>query len=245
LKPYYSRAGVTIYLGDCRKLLSGIKADVLITDPPYGVNLGEHSGAKEKRGFLKKAKYASYEDSRENFLKIVVPSVIKALNLTKRGVVFCAGTMMWDFPTPAAVGGVFIPAACGRNVWGFSSLAHCLFYGKAPNLHKGSKPICINSNESAEITGHPCSKPLGWMKWLVGLASIEGEIVLDPFMGSGTTLLAARLKQRKAIGIEIEERYCELAAKRLERADTGFTRKNTHPDTWTKTKTLFGEDVWV
>jgi len=61
--------------------------------------------------------------------------------------------------------------------------------------------------------GHPCPKPLAWAKWLI--AKSTAQTVLDPFMGSGTTLRAAKDLGRKAIGIEIEERYCEIAAKRM------------------------------
>ena len=61
----------------------------------------------------------------------------------------------------------------------------------------------------------PRPKPLPWMKWAVALVSRPGETVIDPFMGSGTTLRAAKDLGRRAIGIEIEERYCEIAAKRL------------------------------
>jgi site-specific DNA-methyltransferase (adenine-specific) len=61
---------------------------------------------------------------------------------------------------------------------------------------------------------HPCEKPVGLLKWCINLMEKPG-VVLDPFMGSGTTLVAAKLEGRRAIGIEIEERYCEIAAKRL------------------------------
>jgi DNA modification methylase len=89
-----------------------------------------------------------------------------------------------------------------------------LVYGK-PKIWNDFKylPDCVNhSDESGD---HPCPKPLELFKWLVKCASEEGETVLDPFMGSGTTLRAAKDLGRRAIGIEIEEKYCEIAAKRL------------------------------
>ena len=70
-------------------------------------------------------------------------------------------------------------------------------------------------NQAAEKLGHPCSKPMKEWTWLLNKVSLEGETILDPFMGSGTTLRAAKDLGRKAIGIEIEERYCEIAVKRL------------------------------
>lgn len=217
MKPYYSENGITIYHGDCREILPTLdKVDLVLTDPPYGVNLGNHAGSSEKRpNFLSKQGYLSYEDSYENFLKIVIPAVNLAINQSDRSIVFCAGTMMWDFPRPAAVGGIYLPAACGRNAWGFSSLVHVMFYGKAPDLHLGSKSIAIRSTEAAEKNGHPTTKPIKWLTWLVSLGSRQNETVLDPFMGSGTTLRAAKDLGRKAIGIEIEEKYCEIAVKRL------------------------------
>jgi site-specific DNA-methyltransferase (adenine-specific) len=63
--------------------------------------------------------------------------------------------------------------------------------------------------------GHPVEKPIQWMRWAVALASRPGELVLDPFAGSGTTLRAAKDLGRRAVGIELEERYCEIAAKRM------------------------------
>ena len=218
MKPYYDDGrGIVIYHGDCREILPTLNVcTLLLTDPPYGVDLGNHAAAKEKRPqFLAKKGYESYEDTYENFKAIVVPSVVRALGVTHRGIVFTAGTRMWDYPTPAAVGGVYLPAACGRCAWGFSSLAHVLFYGKAPGLEQGAKHIAIRSTEAAGEWGHPCPKPLSWISWLVDLGSVPGDTILDPFMGSGTTLRAAKDLGRKAIGIEIEEKYCEIAVRRL------------------------------
>src|SRR5262249_22117713 len=155
---------------------------------------------------LAKGAYASYHDSRDNYVQTVVPAISAALATTKngRGLVFGAPPAIWSLPAPNALGGIFLPSACGRNVWGFASMSHALLYGKAPNLHLGSKPTTVKSTDRAEKNGHPCPKPLSWMMWAVGLASVERETVLDPFMGSGTTGVAAVKMGRKFIGIEIE-----------------------------------------
>lgn len=216
MTPYYKHDGITIYHCDARDIIPSLSADVLVTDPPYGVNLGAHAGASETRpGFLAKGPYASYDDTPENLRAVVVPIVESALAITLRGAVFCAGGKIGAFPEPSTVGGVYLPAGCGRTAWGFQGLAHIMFYGSAPNLHLGARATVIRSTEQSEKNGHPCPKPIGWMTWLIGLASLPGETLLDPFMGSGTTLRAAKDLGRHAIGIEINERYCEIAAKRL------------------------------
>jgi len=213
--PYYQDDAVTIYHGDCRDLLPELAADVLVTDPPYGVNIGNHYRAQRNGSTykgLQKAGYASYEDTEANFIQSVVPGVWMALDRVERGMVFCAGHMAWHLPAPDAIGGVFLPAATGRTVWGFNSFAHALLYGKTP--HVGSRPTGIRSTATAEGFGHPTEKPLAWMRWAVAFVSRQGETVLDPFAGGGTTLRAAKDHGRKAIGIEIDESYCEIAAKR-------------------------------
>ena len=217
-KPYYDEGGITIYHGDCRDVLPGLApADLLLTDPPYGVGLGSHADAHESRPGvgLKKQAYASYDDTKENFAAIVCPAIVMALGIVKRGVVFCAGKNLWLLPQASAVSAIFLPAGQGRTPWGFQNLAHFALYGTAPNLNLGAKNTAIASTASSEKNGHPCPKPIEWMTWLVSLGSLTGETVLDPFMGSGTTLRAAKDLSRKAIGIEIEERYCEIAAKRM------------------------------
>jgi DNA modification methylase len=211
----------TLYLGDCRELISGLpRVDAVITDPPYGLNLGKHGAASDGRSshVLVKEGYASYEDTLENFSRVVVPAVIQALEIAERGFVFCSGKASWYLPPPDAIGGVYIPSASGRCSWGFNSMAHAFLYGKAPDLNKGSKPTAIRSNETSEQNGHPCPKPLGWMEWAVDLGSRKGEIVLDPFMGSGTTGVACVLHGRRFVGIEVDPGYFDIACRRIEQA---------------------------
>jgi hypothetical protein len=214
--PYYADDHVTLYHGDCRDVLPSLSADALITDPPYGMNLGNHGGVNDQRTReLRRQGYASYDDTPEAYLATVVPAIVLALSATKRGAVFAPAPSAWALPAPDALGGVFIPAANGRSPWGFQNLAPVLFYGGAPDLNLGASATMFRATGRAEMDwGHPCPKPLEWMTWLVSLASKVGETVLDPFMGSGTTLFAAKSLGRKAIGVDIEERYCEAAARR-------------------------------
>ena len=210
--------GVEIYLGDCREILPTLgKVDAVVTDPPYGVNLGDHGGAKDgrKSHVLVKGNYQSYDDTEENLIGIVVPAIEEALSRTTRGLVFCAGSQMWHFPKADAVGGVYLPSAQGRSKWGFSSIAHCMLYGSAPDLNLGAKATALYSTESADKNGHPCPKPIGWMKWAVSLASRAGDRILDPFMGSGTTGVAAVNLGRQFIGIELEPKYFDISRRRI------------------------------
>ena len=82
--------------------------------------------------------------------------------------------------------------------------------GKGRDFH-----LAITSDTSTRPKGHPCPRPLDQMKFIVTALTEENDTILDPFMGSGTTLVAAKNLGRKAIGIEIEEKYCEIAVKRL------------------------------
>ena len=219
MTPYYQDSAVTIYHGDCREILPTLpKVDLVLTDPPYGMNPGKHGGANDQRSReLRRGTYASYDDTPENYVASVVPAIAIALSIADRGAVFGLAPSIWSLPTPDALGGIYIPAANGRSPWGFQNLAPVCFYGTAPDLNLGSKHTTIRGGGGSDVEriGHPCPKPLQWMLWLVGLASRDGETILDPFMGSGTTLRAAKDLGRKAIGIEIEEKYCEIAAKRM------------------------------
>lgn len=213
--------GVTLHLGDCRDVMLSLgRVDAVVTDPPYGVNLGSHRGASDTRpNVLKISGYESYDDSPENFDSIIVPAIVSALSLADRGAVFMAGKSAWKLPPADVIGGIYLPSGMGRNPWGFASMQHCLLYGSAPDLFKnGAKATAIYSTETSEKNGHPCPKPLGWMKWLISLATRPGETILDPFMGSGTTGVAAVQLGRKFTGIEVEPKYFDIARRRISHA---------------------------
>lgn len=77
----------------------------------------------------------------------------------------------------------------------------------------GTRPVSKTSFDTSPDCGHPCPKPLEWMNWAVSLT--DSQTILDPFLGSGTTLVAAKLKGLRAVGIEKEEKYCQIAVERL------------------------------
>jgi len=205
MKPYYQDSAVTIYHGDCREILPGLTADVLVTDPPYGVDFN----GKSTKHTDPACGYLGKDDGDAG------PDAVRvALLIVKRGLVFTGTRRLFDYPRPYDIGGVYCPSGAGRGRWGFCCYHPVAFYGTGL-VSRGATPTTLKSfAQSDDLGEHPCPKPMPWMMWAVSLASLEGETVLDPFAGSGTTLRAAKDLGRRAIGIEIEERYCEIAAKR-------------------------------
>jgi site-specific DNA-methyltransferase (adenine-specific) len=213
--PYYDDGQITIYCAHASDLIGRVVGDVVVTDPPYGVELGVAKDMRANGHGLAKKSYRSHRDTYEELTTSVVPILDAFLRTATRGAVF-SGPHLQEMPKAAAVGGVYCPAGVGRHPWGFKTFLPILFSGTDPLLHFGARPNTIVSTAVAVPNGHPCPKPIEWMRWLVARASIEGETILDPFMGSGTTLRAAKDLGRRAIGIEIEERYCEIAVRRLQ-----------------------------
>lgn len=209
--PYYEDDFVTLYHGDCRAVLPALIGDVLLTDPPYGVELGT-GDRRRGAGRLYRDGYASYDDTYDNYLKIIVPMLVRLLERVERGAIW-TGPHYHELPKADAIGGIFCPTGTGRNQWGFKTFLPVLLYGNGNRGH-GCFPTAIYSTASRDQNGHPTAKPMPWIRWLVGLVSEPGETLLDPFAGSGTTLRAAKDLGRKAIGVEIEESYCEEAALR-------------------------------
>ena len=205
MNPYYDHAGITIYHADCRDILPGIGADVLVTDPPYGV---EFEGKATKHTIQKPGGYIGKDDA------LIGPAVVSSiLPMVKRAAVFTGIVNLAAYPASRDIGCVYCPSGAGIGRWGFTCFHPVLFYGSRPS--NTLRPTSIESFATAKTPGHPCPKPVKWMLWLISLACLEGETILDPFMGSGTTLVAAKQLGRKAIGIEIEEKYCEIAVQRL------------------------------
>jgi site-specific DNA-methyltransferase (adenine-specific)/modification methylase len=204
----------TLYLGDCLEILPTLGlVDALVTDPPYGVALGDcKNNNRERNG------YESFSDTPEYVAASVVPAVMMALAIAKRGLLTPGIRNMWCYPKPKHVGSIYYPAAAGCNSWGFSCWQPIFFYGNDPHGGKGSKPDSFQSTEAAEANGHPCPKPIRQMIWMLNRASLAHETILDPFMGSGTTGVAAIQLGRKFIGIEREPKYFKIACERIEQA---------------------------
>ena len=202
---YYDHAGIVIYHGDCRAILPHVTADVVVTDPPYGVAF---TGKATKHTTEKQGGYTTPDSD-------IGPSVVSAAldRCGGRGVVFPGNRLVQSYPKAYDIGCVYCPSGVGIGPAGFVCFHVVLYYGGRPTSILS--PSSIQSFETSDRNGHPCPKPLGWMRWAIGIWSRSHETILDPFMGSGTTLVAAKQLGRKAIGIEIEERYCEIAAKRL------------------------------
>ncbi len=196
LKPYYEHGGIVIYHGDCREVLATIQADAMITDPPYGV------------GFT----YRSYCDDESSWLEVLATLRISVAQMPSA--VCMSFARLWEMPPARWAACWFKPGSVRRSkIGGWSTWEPVLLYGAGWNIANDLLRLPDAANHTPEAGGHPCPKPLRLFRWLIN-GHAAGTIV-DPFMGSGTTLRAAKDLGRKAIGIEIEERYCEIAANRL------------------------------
>lgn len=208
---------VQLFLGDCQEVLPTLRAgsvEAVITDPPYGLNLGSNDKRQDATHLGKKA-YEGYEDSYDNFVTLIIPRLNQSIDIALRAAVF-SGPHMVEQRKPVAIGGVFVPCATGRTPWGSKQFLPLLLYGHPAELVGCHRPTVLTSTEAAPKNGHPCAKPLAWMTWVVELASISSEVVLDPFMGSGTTGVAALRRGRRFVGIEKEASYFSIAKRRIE-----------------------------
>lgn len=211
MNPYYDEGGITIYHGDCREVLPTLTADVVLTDTPYGIGL----------------EYDGYDDSAANLDALIATTLPMMRSAAPVVALTCGVVNQWRFPQPTWVLGWFITGAqtMATGFWGFNMWQPVLCYGTDPYLKRGlgRRPDVIKADVQFSIGGHndppsdhPCPKPLPpWRALVVRCTPDANDVVLDPMMGSGTTLRAAKDLGRRAIGIEISERYCEIAARRL------------------------------
>jgi site-specific DNA-methyltransferase (adenine-specific)/modification methylase len=208
----------TLYCGDSRELIPTLAGvDAVITDPPYGVN---YEGSSTRHSARDGNAYLSFDDTPENVRAVAVPIVSECLERFPRLCMTPGLRCMFDYPKPREVGAIYYPSGANAGPWGFICSQPVFYYGKCPYLAKGmgSRPNGFSTTEATEKNGHPCPKPIGQMKWLVNRASLPGETVFDPFMGSGTTGVACVTMERDFIGCEIEPAYFDIACKRIEDA---------------------------
>lgn len=205
LSPYYSEAGITIYHGDCLQILPQLgRFDLLLTDPPYGVDADRDRNCP-KNGWV------DYGSSGWDKAPV-----------TKEHLDICRGSsdkaVIWG-------GNYFeLPPSMGWLVWNKGQRSFSLADGElAWTSERQAMRIFDYSRGEALQDGkqHPTQKPIALMKWCIGRMGAVCSIV-DPFMGSGTSLVASKDLGIIATGIELEERYCEIAANRLRQSVLNF-----------------------
>lgn len=224
MKPYYQDEAVTIYHGDCRDILLGLSGiDLLITDPPYNIGKKYGPGTDDLRDLEEYWRWFS------NIFQTIYDLMVEGygyVSHSDRGVYRAK-------PDLEAIGFEYIQTLIWWARNGYSMQLHrkswsyrhepIIFMQKgdpAP-LEAGEPSMWYTSvievprpqSNFAEGRCHPTQKPVGLYRTLI--QRTPGTLILDPFMGSGTTLRAAKDLGCKAIGIEIEEKYCEIAAKRM------------------------------
>lgn len=216
MKPYYAHGGITIYHGDCREVATATTEQIgatVVSDPPYGMdwntNMTRFSGGS---GGLEAASrvrdWPQVRGDKEPFDPspwLEYPAVVLwGVNHFAQRVP--VGTWLVWLKKPAARYGAFLSDA--EVAWRKGG------YGIYAREFQWEG---LNRAEERGQHYHPTQKPTAIMRWCIEMAGGDpNAVILDPFMGSGTTLRAAKDLGRRAIGIEVEERYCEIAAKRLE-----------------------------
>jgi len=177
--------------------------DLVLTDFPYGVDV-DYGG--------------TYIDNKENLKELIKNVMPEILRVSKRALITCGQSNITYYPQPKWVMAWINSAGANHNPWGFTCWHPILCYGKDPYLANGmgSRQDIIIHNEQSEKWEHPCPKPMNlWEELLVRGSVREGDIILDPFLGSGSTAVAAQRLHRKFIGIEINGGFCRLARRRL------------------------------
>jgi DNA modification methylase len=196
VKPYYEHAGITIYHGDCREVLPNLDFDTILTDPPYGIGASRGIG---KYGRLRNGgDHPEWDggavdlEHLPDVQRVVWGGNYFALRPSRM-------YLVWDKGAGFA----------GRD-FAECEQAWCSWDGNAKIYRRD--PLAARDYIFKE---HPTEKPIPLMAWCLNLFPEQPFKVCDPYCGGGSTLIAAKSLQLLGIGIEIEERYCEIAAKRL------------------------------
>jgi site-specific DNA-methyltransferase (adenine-specific) len=232
VKPYYEHGGITIYHGDCREILPSLayaRAE-LVTDPPYGIgwqtdytSLRDGKNGEKGYGYMRKKHDPIVGDSEPfdpthllSFDRAVIWGANNFSDKLPRG-----SWLVWD--KRADNGHALLADA--EVAWKSTGSGVFIFDYCWHGFARPSEPGTRDAGGRC-ITFHPTQKPVALMRWSIKKLGAKGTIV-DPYCGSGPTLIAAKNLGLEAIGIEIEEKYCEIAAKRLSQEVFDFTREVT------------------
>lgn len=211
MEAYYNHGGITIYHGDAREVLPTLDSvDLLLTDPPYGIGADKNLRANKQHG---RAAAPSKDYGVGNWDSDPPPRwlIEQAIDSARWAIIW--GGNFFDLP----------PSKCwlvwdkdnGSNGYADCELAWTNLDRAVRKIRHRWMGMLQEDMSHKEYRDHPTQKPLAVMKWALNQGPNDCATVLDPFMGSGTVLEAAKVLGRSAIGIEIEEKYCEIAAKRL------------------------------
>lgn len=225
MTPYWSDERVSLYLGDCREVVEWLAAGVLVTDPPYGINSqpGEgglagprQPGQADRRGKLRPKPIAGDLDTAVRDAAVALWGDRPGVIFGDLGVAPPAGhcqRLVYRKPPDAGtrgtrggfrhdIEGIYLTGPWPPGLGGRSSVIET-------RARKAGSECGLAGRH-----GHPHAKPVDVMETLI--AACPPGVIADPFAGSGSTLVAARNLGRRAIGVELEERYCERAARRLD-----------------------------
>lgn len=215
MSAYYEDEHVTLYHGSCMEHLEWLAADALVTDPPYGI-----AWSQREYGTDKQAKNIIANDG---------DTTVRDAALAAWGKRPYIAFGSWKVARPEGIKTRLIWHKTGSNPGPLNAAFMSNdeeIYISGEGFRKSSPPlrsvITTHESRSTEVQkiGHPTPKPISLMEILIDRCP-PGTIA-DPFAGSGSTLLAARHLGRKSIGVELEEKYCELIAKRLSQGAFDF-----------------------
>lgn len=203
-EPYYRDDLVTLYHGDClAEHREWLEADVLVTDPPYGITYKSNRvKGREERPIAGDCNVGVRTDSLGMWGPR--PALVFGSWRIERpeGV---RQVVIWDKGDDPGMGDLTMP-------WG-NSHEEIYVMGSGFTGKRGGAVVRVNKPPNASRPDHPTPKPIPLMEALI--AKCPPGVVADPFAGSGSTLVAASILGRKSIGVELEERYCEIIARRL------------------------------
>lgn len=220
MKPYYEADGVTLWHGDCRNVPAWLACPVMVTDPPYGI--GWARGVHAARGSKASEGIAGDESTATRDAALALWGDKPAAVFGSLYVAPPPGVRhvcVWEKAPDAGVVGS--TTGFRRDVEGVYLLGQWpRRRARRGSVIRSLAPSAGNPSSPAGRTGHPHAKPVDLIEWLLSLLP-EGAVA-DPFAGSGSTLVAAKNAGRRAIGVELEERHCEVAARRLDQGVLGL-----------------------
>ena len=210
MKPFYQDKYVTIFNADCRDILPSLEpVDLVLTDPPYGIDIAKTG----KVGGENKAQVKQYiaSDWDKDRLSIDVINLIRSKSVNQ---IIFGGNYIADL----------LPASPCWIVWDKDNtgnfadceLAWTSFKTATRKYLWRWNGMLQEAGNPKEVRHHPTQKPEGLFSAIIAGYSKDTDLILDPFFGSGTTGYCSKKLQRRCIGIEIEEKYCEVAARRCQ-----------------------------